>query len=230
MREARLARPEVRAAADDRGGGGAVVRRAERRPRDERCVAVHETGDRVDPRHLERGVGVERRQDPRQAARKHRLPRAGRAAEEDVVPARGGQLERAPGAFLPADVREVGRRAGAVAVRRKRRLGLQLELAAQVGGRLGEVPDRDRGDARESGLAGGVGRTEETLEHRAAARPPRRRGRRRRGAGGRRARARPPRRCARARSVEAAATPRATPARSAGRSRSPPCAARRARD
>ena len=108
MREARLARPEMRAAADDRGGRGAVMRRAKRRPRDERLAVVHEAGDRVDPRDLERGVGVERRQDPRQAAREHRLPRAGRAAEEDVVPARGRQLERAPGAFLAAHVGEVG--------------------------------------------------------------------------------------------------------------------------
>ena len=69
---------------------------------------VHEPGDRVDPRHLERGIGVERRQDPRQAPREHRLPRAGRAAEEEVVPARSSQLERATGAFLAAHVREVG--------------------------------------------------------------------------------------------------------------------------
>ncbi len=163
MREACLARPEVRPPTDDGGGGGAVMRRAERRPRDERRVAVHETGDRVDPRHLERGVGVERRQDPRQAPREHRLPRAGRAAEEEVVPARSRQLERASGAFLATHVREVGHRGGAMAVRRERRLGLELELAAQVRGRLGEVPDRDRGDARESGLSCGVGRTEEAL-------------------------------------------------------------------
>ena len=75
----------------------------------------------------------------------------------------GRQLERAPGAFLAAHVGEVGRGCGAVAVRRERRLGLQLELAAQVGGGLGEMPDRHRGDAGESRLARRVGRTEETL-------------------------------------------------------------------
>ena len=130
MRQARLTGSEVRAAADDGGGGSAVVRRAERRPRDERPLAVHETGDGVDPRHLERGAGLERRQDSRQPAREHRLPRARWPAEEDVVPARCRQLERAPGALLPADVGEVGRRSRAVTVRRERRLGLQLELAA----------------------------------------------------------------------------------------------------
>ena len=42
------------------------------------------------------------------------------------------QLERAPGAFLPADVGEVGRRRHAVSVRRQRRLGLELALALVV--------------------------------------------------------------------------------------------------
>ncbi len=79
------------------------------------------------------------------------------------MPARRCQLERAPGAFLPADLGEVGRRRRAVAVRRQRRLGLQLDLAAQIADRLGEVPDRHRGDTRESSLSGGVGRTQETL-------------------------------------------------------------------
>ena len=169
MREARLARPEVRPAADDRGGRGAVVGRAERRACDERLLVVHEAGDRVDPRHLERGGRVERRQDPGQPAREHRLPRTGRAAEEDVVPARRCQLERAPGAFLPADVGEVGRGRAPIPVRDERRLGLELQLAAQVPDRLGEVPDRDRGDACESSLSRRVGRTEETL----GAEPPR---------------------------------------------------------
>src|SRR5207302_8414153 len=58
MRQARLAGPEVRAAADNGGGGGAVGRRATRRPRDGRPLAVHEPGDGVDPRDLERGGGV----------------------------------------------------------------------------------------------------------------------------------------------------------------------------
>ena len=79
------------------------------------------------------------------------------------MPARGGQLERAPGTFLPAHVRKVGCHCRAVPVRHERRLGLQLELATEEGRGLGEMPDRDRGDPRESGLAGGVGRAQETL-------------------------------------------------------------------
>ena len=164
MREARLARAQVRPAADDRRGRGAVMRRAEGRQRDERLLSVDQPGDRMDPRHLERGLGVERRQDPRQPAPQHRLSRSGRPAEEEIMAARRCQLERAAGAFLAADIGEVGRRRRTVAVRRQRRLGLQLELAAQVGRGLREVVDRDCGDTRERGFPGGVGRAEEPLD------------------------------------------------------------------
>ena len=162
MREARLAGAQVRAAADDRGGRRAVVRRAERRPRDERLLAVDQPGDRVDPCHLERRLGVERRQDPRQPAGKHRLSRPGRPAEEDVVAARGRELERATSA-LTSDVGEVGPRRPAGPVRWQRRLGLQPQLAAQVRDRLGEVANRDRGDAGERSLPRGVRGAEQTL-------------------------------------------------------------------
>jgi hypothetical protein len=127
-------------------------------------LSVDEPRHRMDPRHLERSLRVERREDPRQPAREHRLSRARRPAEQDVVPTRGGELERAAGAFLPANVREVGRRRRAVAVRRKRRLRLQLELSSQVGRRLGEMVDRDRVDAGKSRLARGVPWAQETLD------------------------------------------------------------------
>jgi len=127
-------------------------------------LAVHEPGDRVDPGHLERRVGLQRREDPRQPAREHRLSRPGRPAEKDVVSARSGELEGAARAFLAANVGEVGCRRRAVAVRRRqRRLGLQLTLTAKIRDGLGEVPDRDRGDTGERSLPRGVGRTEETL-------------------------------------------------------------------
>lgn len=44
-------------------------------------------------RLLERHVG----QNPGQALREHRLTRAGRSDEQNIVPARGGNLERALG-------------------------------------------------------------------------------------------------------------------------------------
>ena len=70
MREARLARTRAGAAADDRGGRGAVVRRAERRRRDQRPLGRQHAGDRVDPHHLERLARLERRQDRRQPPRR----------------------------------------------------------------------------------------------------------------------------------------------------------------
>ena len=52
---------------------------------------------------------VGRRQQPRQPAREHRLAHAGRTDHEQVVAARGRDLERALGVVLPADVGEVRR-------------------------------------------------------------------------------------------------------------------------
>ena len=87
-------------------------------------------GDRVDPHHLERLARLERRQDRRQPASEHRLARSGRAGEQKVVTAGGGELERAAGALLAADVGQVGR----IGLRRLvGRLGRRrTQLAAQV--------------------------------------------------------------------------------------------------
>ena len=49
----------------------------------------------MDTRHLERLVAGERREDPGQPAREHRLARAWRPGEEQVVPARGGEAGHA---------------------------------------------------------------------------------------------------------------------------------------
>ena len=67
-----------------------------------------QAGHRVDPRHLERFLPRERREDPRKPPREHRLPRSGRAGEEDVVRPGRRDLERPPGTLLPAHVGEVG--------------------------------------------------------------------------------------------------------------------------
>ena len=75
----------------------------------------------------------------------------------------GSQLESAPRSLLSADLGQVGRRCRAAAVRRQRRLGLELELAAQVRDRFGKVADGDGGDSGEGGLPCGVRGTEETL-------------------------------------------------------------------
>ena len=93
-----------------------------------------------------------------------------------------------------------GAAAGAVAVRRSGGSGSSSQLAAQVGDRLGEVPDRDRARRRREPPRARSRPGTGAARRRAAARPRQRRGRRRPGAAGRRARARRPRRCARARS------------------------------
>ena len=81
VRERDLAGPRRRAASDDRRRGRSVMRRAKRRDGDERPTVRKQAGDRVDPRHLERLLPRERREDPRKPPREHRLPRSGRAGE-----------------------------------------------------------------------------------------------------------------------------------------------------
>ena len=109
VREARLAGSRHPApAADERRDRGRVVRRAERRHATSPAPGGSDAGYRVDARHLERRVVGEQRQDPRQPAREHRLSRARRAGEQQVVPTRGGDLERAPRALVAAHLGEVG--------------------------------------------------------------------------------------------------------------------------
>ena len=106
----------------------------------------------VDPRHLERLVARERRQDARQAATEHRLARARRPGEENVVLARGGELERPPPALLAPHLREIGHERLLELVASRRGGERDLLLAAEVGDRLREVVDGDDVDAGESGL------------------------------------------------------------------------------
>jgi hypothetical protein len=97
-----LAGSRVRATADDRLGRRAVVRRAERPQVRERPPRRQKTRDGLDARHLDRLFARERREDPRQAAREHRLSCSGRAGEQKIVPTRRSELEGAPRTLLPA--------------------------------------------------------------------------------------------------------------------------------
>ena len=144
-------------------------------------LTVDETGDRVDPRHLERGRGLERRQDAGQPAREHRLPRSGRAAEEEVVAAGGRELERAP-SLVPGRARRrgrapdaapfaVGHDAAARAPARARRAGTRPPRRDGAPAR----PRRRRAPPRGPSRPGRGG-----ARPRAGARPPRPRARRRR--------------------------------------------------
>ncbi len=162
MREARLTRPQLRSAADDRRRRGAVVRRAERRVADQRVLRIDQTGDRVDPRDLERRILLQRRQDPRQATREHRLADSRRPAEEHVVPAGRRELECTARAFLPAHVGEVERRPPRPAVARDP-LG-RLQLAAQVRDGLREMTHTHRLDSGKRRLGARIECADEPLE------------------------------------------------------------------
>ena len=140
------------------------MRRTERRVADERMLGREQPGDRVDARDLERLIGAERGQQPREPAGEHRLAGAGRPGEQQVVPAGRSELERAPGALLAADVGEVGvdgRRDHAVG---RRPVRLRFTLAAEIRGRLGEVADGHRLDPGERRLGRRLGRAEQPLQ------------------------------------------------------------------
>ena len=65
-------------------------------------------------RDLERLVERQRRQNARHAPRHHRLARAGRTDEQQVVAAGAGDFERATRQQLTADIGEVGDRRAAM--------------------------------------------------------------------------------------------------------------------
>ena len=90
------------------------------------------------------------------------LPVPGRPAEQEVVPACRGELERTPGALLTPHLGEVGERRRRVDPCREHRIGLLL--AAEVRDRVGEMADGDRLDARELRLGSALGRTEQPVE------------------------------------------------------------------
>ncbi len=160
MGQRRLARPQPRAAADDRRRRGRVVRSPERPHRDQRPARGEQAGHRVDAGDLEGLLVRERRQDSRQAPGEHRLSDAGRAREDQVVRPRGGDLERPSRSFLPPDVGEVGRRGRPAADRGRSDLG-RVALAAQVGDRVREVLHRHDADARQRRLARRLGGAED---------------------------------------------------------------------
>ncbi len=135
VREADLARPRHAAAADQGRVRDGVVRRAERPVRHQARVGRQQARHRVDRRDLQRLVERQRRQEPRQAPRQHRLARAGRPDHQQVVAAGGGDLERPPGQVLAVHVAEVGLVGGRPAARRR---------GARGRARVGVVQHRDR--------------------------------------------------------------------------------------
>jgi len=120
----------------------------------------------VDARDGQRLGRLQRRQHARQPAREHRLARTGGADQQQMVAARRGDLERAAGHGLAADVGEVLARLARV-LGRRRRGGRQLG-AAQPRCRFLEPRHRvHREPLDQRRLGGGVRRAEQRLRARA---------------------------------------------------------------
>lgn len=93
------------------------------------------------------------------------MPEPGRADEQHVVPARGGDLKRPFDVLLPHDVGEVGAGAAVRLRRRPRRGGRDRLLAREVAHQLEDVFNRvDREPARERRLGGVLRRDIEGLQ------------------------------------------------------------------
>ena len=81
--------------------------------RDETAGWQGDAGGRVHDRDLERVARGERRQEAREPRREHRLARPGRAHHQEVMRARGRDLDRKATEFVPPHIAEVGPGRGA---------------------------------------------------------------------------------------------------------------------
>ena len=125
-----LARLGLQSSAGQGGHAGGMMRTAERAGAGQ-GAARDQPRHRMDHRGLEQLGGRQRRQDAGQALRQHRLAGPGRTTEQQVVSARGGDLERPLRLVLPAHVPQV-RNLGAVEHRPGLRLGQHLCTAKVV--------------------------------------------------------------------------------------------------
>src|SRR6185369_2547941 len=96
VRKRDLARPRNGAAADQGHVRNRVMRRAKWTPDEQPRSGGKQASHGVDRGALERFIEGERRQDAAQAPREHGLSGARRTAQQQVVTAGGGNLERAP--------------------------------------------------------------------------------------------------------------------------------------
>ncbi len=110
---------EPGAAAEQACRGDRVVRRAERRMREDPAPG-QQAGHRVQLRGLEGLLPRERRQDRGEPPGEHGLAGAGRAHHEDVVTAGGGDLEGAPRRRLAAHLGQIDRAGGGLGRRGRR--------------------------------------------------------------------------------------------------------------
>ena len=138
--------------------------RPERRHRDERAIGGQQAGDRVDPRHLERLLPRQRRENPGETPREHRLPGSRRPRQQEVVGSGSGDLERAPRPFLATDVGEVGDARRPERVGRKRVEGGSSDLSPEIRDRFGQMADGHRLDPCQCRLGSGLGGTDDARE------------------------------------------------------------------
>ena len=154
MRQGDLARLRDGAAARKTDRRDRVVRTAEGAGRYEGVVRIHQAEDGMDLRDLQRFVGGHLRQDRGQALGQHAFPGARRSDHQDIVPACGGDLQRALGVFLAHDLLEVRDLAAEVGALPPG-LGHDGRTAAQMGDELGHAVDRDHGQTLgQGGLLG----------------------------------------------------------------------------
>ena len=146
MSQGDLAGLGLQAAAGQGGHAGAVVRGAIG-PRPGQGSLGDQAGDRMDHRGLEQLGRGQGRQQAGQALGQHRLARARRADEQQVVAAGGGDLQGPLGLFLALDVAQV---AGAVALDHwpGRRGRQDLQAAEMVDQRDQGARGQDPGAAR----------------------------------------------------------------------------------
>ena len=109
MREGDLAGLGAQAAAGQGGHAGGVVRRTER-PLAGQGALGDQPRHRVDHGGFKQLLRGQRRQEPGRAAGHHRLARAGRTDEQQVVAASRGDLQGPLGAFLAFHIAQIGRR------------------------------------------------------------------------------------------------------------------------
>ena len=116
MGEAGFARPERGGAAAHHGHERRrVVWRPQGRQRDEPAAGQRDASRRVDHRDLERRPGTQRRQQRGQAGGQHRLARARRTEQEQVVATGRRHLDGETGNVLAAHLGQVGRHRARVA-------------------------------------------------------------------------------------------------------------------
>jgi hypothetical protein len=162
VREACFSRPRPGSAAHDGRGRCRVMGRPKRRAGHERVAGRKQPCHGVDPGNFQRLLERQPRKDAGQPPREHRLARARRAGQQQIVAACGGELKGPAAPLLAAHVPQIrlaARCPGCIGLD-----GRRLEPPAQIGARLGEVADGDGLDAGQRGLGGRLRGTDESGE------------------------------------------------------------------